>query len=185
MSTTNTQTNSTIDKNLEIKKEKTITVNEEKLNKLLSEMEILKDTVSKQRYKEAEARQDKKFLLQGHLKRLKGEVIIAWYPMERKGNGASQTVYNLKDEPIEIKEEDSKAEMEIIYKDNVPVGEKLVGHYKTIEGKDIVCDAKEFYRSSAVEKFDKLEDLGQFWLVSFHNPLLPKKIKININFINP
>jgi len=83
------------------------------------------------------------------------------------------------------KEEDSKADMKIIYRDNMPVGENLIGHYKTLEGEDIVCDAVKFYRSDVIEKFDRLEDLGQYWEVQFHNPKLPQKYRLNINFVNP
>lgn len=183
---------SNVDIKIENQKPKTRVVSEEKLEAILDKMEkqaeqieILQSTVSKQRLKEAGENHNKEFLLQGHLKRLRGELIIGWNRMEKKGKGYSTTVYNAKNEPIEIREEDSMARMEIIYKDNYPVGEKLVGHYTTLEGKDIVCDAVEFYRSTVLEKFDRIKDEGQFWIVRFHNPSLPQRLRININFINP
>ena len=163
---------------------KMIEVSKDKLDSIMSEISVLKDTVSKQRYKEAEERQSKTFALKGHLKRLRGEVIIAWYPMVVMGN-PSKTVYDSKGEPIEIREKDSKAKMEIIERDTVAVGETLIGHYKTIKGKDIVCDAREFYRSTSLEKFDKVKDMGQCWEVKFHNKSLPQSYKLNIDFINP
>lgn len=165
-------------------KEKTVEVKEAQLNKILGELETLKKTVSKQRYKEANEELKEKALQQGHCKRLDGEVIIGWYPMAKTGKGLCDIVYNETGEEIKLKEEDTKAKMEIIYNNNMPIGETLKGHYKTIKGKDIVCDAKNFYRSTTIEKFDVLREEGDYKIIKFHNTLLPQEYKINNKFIN-
>lgn len=179
---------------IEVNKDKLdqIIANNEELNK---KIEILQKTTSEVRYKEAEEeinKEGKKLI--GHCKVLEGVVdgsdrseaklIVGWHNMVKIGSSKGLYVYDRKGKKMELKEEDSKAKSEILYQNGVAVGEKLIGHYITIDGESIVTDAVNFYRSTAMEKFDILDSSDDYYKVRFHNHRLPQDYKINIRFIN-
>jgi len=130
------------------------------------EIAILRDAARQDRLNRADEKiKGKKSIVKvGHLKKLHGQVIVAWLGVDEPG---------------------SQAKQELIYQNNNVVGEKLIGHFKTLSGDDIVCDYQEFARSVSLEQYDELEKQGDYVVVRFHNPNLPQSYKINKKFINP
>ena len=106
----------------------------------------------------------KKKEIRGHLKRLNGKLIVRW---------------------MGLNEEGSKAEQKILYQGTTPIGEVLIGHYKTLEGEDIICEASKFYKSIALEKFTKIGQEGDMWTIRFDNKELPQDMKIHVKYLNP
>jgi len=138
-----------------------------KQNELLSrKISILEDSVSRYKLEQATSRHDAKKdkPLRGHLKRLQGKVIARW---------------------MGVNEEGSRAKQELVYLNNAIVGEKLVGHYKTIGGEDIICDAIEFTRSNRLEKFTILSQDGDILTIKFDDNTLPQEYKIDVKYVNP
>ena len=84
-----------------------------------------------------------------------------------------------------LNEEGSKAEQKILYQGTTPIGEVLIGHYKTLEGEDIICEASKFYKSIALEKFTKIGQEGDMWTIRFDNKELPQDMKIHVKYLNP
>jgi hypothetical protein len=138
----------------------------DRLNKLEEEINILRQAVSRNKLIEAEQKASgkKKILGRGFLKKLQGKVVVAWLGVNDKGSSAKQ---------------------EIIYNGSSPVGERMIGHYKTIFGDDIVCDMLEFTRSTEKENFDIIAKNGEELTICFDNQELPSEYKINTKFINP
>lgn len=140
-----------------------------RLEDLEKQNQILRESVRQDKLMQADERVlgKEKSLPVGHLKYLQGKLIVKWYGINEKG---------------------SKAKQEIIYHNNVAQGEKMIGHFVTIDGEDIICDSVEFTRSNAYEYFDRIAGTQEDWIVKFHNPELASKYpdyEINITYINP
>lgn len=146
-------------------KEKVV-VDAEVFSKMQSDIELLKKVANRYRLEEQEAlaKRNEKGAPRGHLKRLNGKLVVKWLGLNEKG---------------------SKAEQKILYQGTTPVGEVLIGHYKTIEDEDIVCEAVKFYRSTDIEQFTKIGQEGDDWVIKFDNQALPQEYKINLKFVNP
>ena len=143
-----------------------VMIDADRLARLEQQIDVLRDAVKEDRL----ARSEEKFMGKkepnkvGHLKVLKGKVIVKWFG---------------------VGEEGSKASAELIYTNNQVTGEKLIGHYRTIEGEDIICDMNEFTRATDVAKFDVLSKEGNILTVRFHDKNLPSEFAINKRYINP
>lgn len=141
----------------------------DEINELRREIQVLRSSVRQDKLSQA----DKQFKGEepvfptGFLKKLDGKLIVMWYGIDDPG---------------------SKATQELIYQNENVVGERLIGHYVTIDGEDIICDIGKFTRSNKLEYFDKVNSYGEDWIISFHNPELKEKYtnyKINVKFVNP
>lgn len=143
-----------------------VLIDADRLAKLEQSIDILRDAVKADRLEKSDEKYKgkKKLVQQGHLKVLRGKVIVAWLAPNARG---------------------SEAKQEIIYQNNIPVGEKMIGHYKTIDGEDIVCEMNEFTRSTEQEKFDIVSRNGDMITVRFHNPELPQVYELAKRYINP
>jgi hypothetical protein len=143
-----------------------VVITKEEFSKMQSDIALLKSVASRYKLEEQEAlaKRDRKELPRGHLKRLDGKLITRWVGMN---------------------EPDFKGEQKIIYQGTTPMGEIMIGHYKTIDNEDIVCEAVKFYRSTDLEYFTKLSQDGDTWTIRFDNKELPQDLKINAKFVNP
>jgi len=150
----------------EDKKQDNVVIPKEEYEKLRTDIELLKSSTSRYKLEEEMAKQEagKEKPPRGHMKRLKGKLVIGW---------------------MGINEPDSKAEFKMLYQGTTPVGEILKGHYKTLDDKDIVCESIKFTRSNDLEYFTKIGHEGDEWVVKFDNPELPQKYNIPIPFLNP
>ncbi len=152
-----------------VEKSETIEVPKSEFETMKQDIQILREASREDKVMQAEKRIKGEVveLPVGFLKRLKGKLVVKWFGLNEEG---------------------SKAKQEVIHQNNIPVGERMVGHYQTIDGEDIVCDSTEFTKSNDIEKFDKVGGYDEDWVIRFHNPELAKKYpdyKINIKYINP
>jgi hypothetical protein len=141
----------------------------DRISQLEKQIAILRDSVRQDRLSQADDKMNgkKERLPVGHLKKLNGKLVVKWLGAEEAG---------------------SQAKQELIYQNNNVVGEKLIGHYITIDGEDIVCDAINFTRSIDIEKFTKIGGTQKDWIIEFHNPVLATKYpayKIDVKYLNP
>lgn len=141
---------------------------EARLNALETENRVLRDAMRQDRLQASDERikGKKEELRRGFLKRLQGKVVVAW---------------------LSTKDVGSKAEQRIVYQNNMPVGEVMIGHYKTLSGEDIVCEMKEFTDAVEQEWFEILSQDNKTgdMVVRFIDPTLPQSFAINKRFINP
>src|SRR3989304_2338948 len=141
----------------------------EELAALKKQVQILRESVRQDKLAQADKRilGEKKTVPVGHLKRLRGKVVVRWYGPREEG---------------------SQAKQEIIYQNNNAISEHIVGHYKTIDGDDIVCDMVGFLRGNDLEYFDKIGGTRENWIIQFHDSELAAQYpdyEINVKFINP
>jgi len=128
-------------------------------------IEILKDSVSKNKLDQAtKAHDDTVKYPSGFLKKLKGKVIVKWLGVNDPG---------------------SEAKQELVYQNNAPVGEQLTGHYIALDGSKIVCNMLEFVRTTEREKFDIIGQDGDKLTIRFHNSELPQEYEISTKYVNP
>ena len=133
------------------------------------ELAVLKGSVSRSRYEQAETKFGKSgedIRPRGFLKYLHGALIVGWKSAEES--------------PI-------VAENKIIFSNNQPVGEVMKGEYIPIDekAKTIVCDYVDFVRSNEQEFFRIKEVNGDMLIIEFENKELPQTYSINSKFINP
>jgi len=154
-----------MEKNKQDSKEQVV-ISKEDFKKMQEDINLLKGTVSRYKLEEQEAllKGKKKKLPRGHLKKVNGKLILSWLGLNVAG---------------------SKAEQKILYQGTTPVGEVMIGHYKVLDDEDLVCEASKFYKSTDLEKFTKIGQEGDNWIIKFDDPELPQKMSINIKFINP
>jgi hypothetical protein len=152
-----------------------IVLTKDEFQKIQSDIELLKGAVSTYKLQEQEALRAKasKKSPRGFLKRIKAK--------SEKGIDGNHLVVGWKG----VKEDGSKAKQEIIYNGTTPVGEKLVSHFLTIDGDDVVCDFVKLIRSNDIERFSILSKDGDYMTISFDNPELPQEYRIKDIFINP
>lgn len=136
------------------------------LDSMQADIDLLKKSVSRYKIEEQQALRDKDKVEKprGHLKRIDGKLVEKWMGLNEAG---------------------SKAEQKILYQGTTPVGEIMIGHYKTFDDEDLVCEAIKFYRSTDLEYFTKLGEDGDEWTIAFDNPELPQNHKINVRYVNP
>ncbi len=146
-------------------KEKVV-ISKEEFNKMQKDIDLLKKVASRYKIEEQEALERKGEARQrrGFLKRLEGKLIVKW---------------------LGLNEEGSKAEQKILYQGTTPVGEVMIGHYKTIDNEDVVTDAVRFYRSTDLEHFTITGQEGSLLTLRFDNPNLPQEYKLDLKFVNP
>ena len=154
------------DEKTDEKTEEKVVLTRKEFNEIQKDIQLLKNSVSRYKLEEQEAKisKNKDKLPRGHCKRLNGKLVVKWLGVNDPG---------------------SKAEQKILYQGTTPVGEVLVGHYKTIDDEDIVCEAIKFYRSTDLEYFTKIGQEGEDWIIRFDNPELPQEYKLNIKYLNP
>lgn len=149
-------------------KDEKVVLSKGEFQQLQDDINLLKRSVSQYRLQEQELALKKErgedTLPRGYCKRIDGELVVSW---------------------LGLNDEGSKAEQKILYQGTTPIGEVLIGHYKTIDGKDIVTEASKFYTSTDLEKFTKIGQEGDTWIVRFDNPELPQEYKIHLKFVNP
>ena len=155
-----------VEANETIDSEEKVVLTKTQFDAIQQDIDVLKKSVNRGRLEEQEAKvqKGKKVLPKGHLKRLKGKLIVKWLGVNEVG---------------------SKAEHEILYQGTTPVGEVLKGHYIDIDGDPIVTESVQFYRSTDLEYFTKIGQEGDEWIIKFDNPELPQEYKIKELFINP
>lgn len=136
-----------------------------KLEEQARTIDILKDAVNKNKLEKSIKDHDttSKYPT-GYFKRLRGNLIVKWLGADDIG---------------------SQVKQEIVYQNNIPLGERMVGHYLTLDNDSIVCDMLEFIRSNSRESFDIIKQDGDKLVIRFHNLELPQEYETNIKFINP
>lgn len=150
----------------EVPKEEKVVLSKKDFEEMQADINLLKGSVSQYKLEEQQALRDKdkKELPRGHMKRIKGKLVTKWLGLNEPG---------------------SQAEQKILYQGTTPIGEVLIGHYKTIDDEDIVCEASIFYKSTDLEHFTKLGQDGDEWIIRFDNMDLPQEYRINVKFVNP